>query len=64
MVTLLLTFFVMLLTLANMQDPSLFNVGRNSFLESLNKFGMGSLFGGYHNPLFGHVKIKYFIDRT
>ena len=63
MVTLLLTFFVMLLSLANMQDPELFSIGRNSFLESMNKFGMGSLFGGFQDPLFGHVKIKYFIDR-
>ncbi|MHC4708209.1 MAG: flagellar motor protein MotB [Planctomycetota bacterium] len=63
MVTLLLTFFVMLLSLANMQDPELFDVGRNSFLESMNKFGMGSLFGGFQTPLFGHVKIKYYIDR-
>jgi hypothetical protein len=63
MVTLLLTFFVMLLTLASMQDPELYNIGRDSFLQSMNQFGIGSLFGGFQNPFFGHVKIKYYIDR-
>ncbi|MHC4344865.1 MAG: flagellar motor protein MotB, partial [Planctomycetota bacterium] len=55
MVTLLLTFFVMLLTLASMQDPELYNIGRDSFLQSMNQFGIGSLFGGFQNPFFGHV---------
>ena len=45
MVTLLLTFFVMLLSLSNVQDPELFNKGRDSFLESLRCIGLGILFG-------------------
>jgi len=63
MVTLLLTFFVMLLTLAHVQDPELYNIGRDSFLQAMNQFGVGSLFGGMQRPFFGHVKIKYYIDR-
>jgi flagellar motor protein MotB len=63
MVTLLLTFFVMLLTLAHMQDAELYNIGRDSFLKSMNQFGVGSLFGGVQKPNFGEVKIKYFIKR-
>ena len=45
MVTLLLTFFVLLLTLAQVQDPELFNQGRDSFLESVRYFGLGALLG-------------------
>lgn len=45
MVTLLLTFFVLLLTLAQVQDPELFNQGRDSFLESIRQFGLGALLG-------------------
>jgi outer membrane protein OmpA-like peptidoglycan-associated protein len=62
MVTLLLTFFVMLLTLANVQDPEVYNKGRESFLKSLHKFGLGVLHGGEERPHFGHVKVKYFIS--
>jgi len=63
MVTLLLTFFVMLLSLATVQDPELYNVGRDSFLQSINEFGVGILLGGIQRPNFGQVKIKYFIER-
>ncbi|MHC4186122.1 MAG: flagellar motor protein MotB [Planctomycetota bacterium] len=63
MVTLLLTFFVMLLSLANMQDPELFNRGRESFLKTVRDFGIGVLFGGVHKPHFGHVKVRYFIPK-
>jgi chemotaxis protein MotB len=45
MVTLLLTFFVLLLTIAQVQDPELFNQGRDSFIESLRHFGLGALLG-------------------
>jgi chemotaxis protein MotB len=45
MVTLLLTFFVLLLPLAQVQDPELFNQGRDSFLESIRQFGLGALLG-------------------
>ena len=45
MVTLLLTFFVLLLTLAQVQDPELFNMGRDSFWESIQLCGLGALLG-------------------
>jgi chemotaxis protein MotB len=45
MVTLLLTFFVLLLTLAEVQDPELFNMGRDSFWESIRHCGLGALLG-------------------
>jgi len=59
MVTLLLTFFVMLLTLANVQDPELFNVGRDSFMKSIRGFGLGMLSGKKPKPDFGEYKIKH-----
>ena len=62
MVTLLLTFFVMLLSLANIQDPELFNMGRNSFWESVRGLGLGLLYGREQKPDFGSVKIKYFVS--
>ena len=60
MVTLLLTFFVMLLTLAEVQDPDLFNKGRDSFIESIRYIGLGVLFGRKDAPDLEMVKIKYF----
>jgi hypothetical protein len=62
MVTLLLTFFVMLLTLSQVQDPELYNKGRDSFIKSLNRFGLGIFLGVIKKPNFGNVKIKYFIS--
>lgn len=59
MVTLLLTFFVLLLTLTDVQDPELFNKGRDSFLESLKNFGLGMLFGKQTMLRFGQTKIKH-----
>jgi len=61
MVTLLLTFFVLLLSLANVQDPELFNTGRDSFIRSIMGFGLGVLPGGMEKPDFGYLKAKYFI---
>jgi len=61
MVTLLLTFFVMLLTLADVQDPELYNKGRDAFLESIRYVGLGSLFGRKDTPYLGDLKTKYFI---
>jgi outer membrane protein OmpA-like peptidoglycan-associated protein len=61
MVTLLLTFFVMLLSLAGVQDPELFNVGRDSFLESIRFMGMGMFSGKRSKPKYGHRKVKYYI---
>ena len=62
MVTLLLTFFVMLLSLATVQDPDLFNRGRESFWKSIRQQGLGVLYGAVERPDFGNVKVKYFID--
>jgi chemotaxis protein MotB len=61
MVTLLLTFFVMLLSLAQMQDPELFNRSRDAFNEHINCFGLGVLVGKQLVPDFGEKKTKYFI---
>ncbi len=62
-VTLLLTFFVMLLSLAAVQDPELFNRGRDSFSFAIKNFGLGMLWGRKLRPDFGNVKIKYFISK-
>lgn len=62
MVTLLLTFFVMLLTLANDQDPELFNKGRDSFVKSLRYAGLGMFFGRQDMPVLGSVKTRCYID--
>ena len=61
MVTLLLTFFVMLLSLASVQDPEIFGKGRDSFSWSIRNFGLGILGGRKPRPDFGNIKIKYFI---
>jgi hypothetical protein len=61
MVTLLLTFFVMLLSLADVQDPELFDKGRDAFLESIRYIGLGALFGREEMPRLGSLKTKYSI---
>jgi len=62
MVTLLLTFFVMLLTLANVRDPDLFNRSRNAFIEYMKNYGLGMLEGKKIVPEFDDLKVKYFIS--
>ena len=62
MVTLLLTFFVMLLSLASVQDPELFDKGRDSFVDSLKYMGLGMFFGKQTMPQFGSDKNKYSIS--
>jgi chemotaxis protein MotB len=59
MVTLLLTFFVMLLSLATTQDPELFNSGRDSFVESLKGLGLGMLIGKDQAIEFTNPKTKH-----
>jgi len=59
MVTLLLTFFVMLLSLASVQDPELFYLGRGSFLQSIEELGMGMLFGRKQFADFANRQLKY-----
>ena len=61
MVTLLLTFFVMLLSLADVQDPELFNKGRDAFVRSIKFIGLGALFGRKEMPDLGSYKPKYHI---
>ena len=61
MTTLLLTFFVMLLSLASLQDPEMFRKGRDSFRFSLDFLGLGTLLGRENKPDLGHLKIKYSI---
>jgi outer membrane protein OmpA-like peptidoglycan-associated protein len=63
MTTLLLTFFVMLLSLASMQEPELIGRGRDSFTFSLKHLGLGLLLGRKPRPDFGSIKIKYFIKQ-
>ena len=62
MVTLLLTFFVMLLGLAESQDPELVNKGRDSFVESIRSFGLGILQGRRKVLDLDEVKLKYSIS--
>jgi chemotaxis protein MotB len=62
MVTLLLTFFVMLLSLAQMQDPELFHLGRYAFMRQINSAGLGILLGKKMTLDFGETKVKYFIS--
>ena len=57
MVTLLLTFFVMLLSLAKEQDPELYNIGRDSFVKSISKCGLGMFYGRKTSTNFGEEKI-------
>jgi chemotaxis protein MotB len=59
MVTLLLTFFVLLLTLARVQDPELFDLGRDSFFESIRLCGLGSLLGSQVSVEFDAAMIKH-----
>jgi outer membrane protein OmpA-like peptidoglycan-associated protein len=62
MTTLLLTFFVMLLSLASVQDDELFGKGRNSFTWSIKNLGLGMFWGRKPKPDLGSVKIKHFIS--
>ena len=61
MVTLLLTFFVMLLSLSSVHDEDIFNVSRDAFVEHINTFGLGMLMGKKIGPDLGKVKYKYYI---
>ncbi|OHB82380.1 MAG: hypothetical protein A2Z38_03290 [Planctomycetes bacterium RBG_19FT_COMBO_48_8] len=62
MVTLLLTFFVMLLSLASAQDPELFNRGRDAFLESIRFIGLGVFFGRGEITNLGNIKTLHYIN--
>lgn len=62
MVTLLLTFFVMLLSLAVVQDEEIFHKGRDSFSFAIRSLGLGMFLGRKPRPDFGNIKIKHFIS--
>ena len=59
MVTLLLTFFVMLLSMAQVQDAELFNKSRNAFRQYINCYGLGVLMGKKILPELGQVKSMF-----
>jgi outer membrane protein OmpA-like peptidoglycan-associated protein len=59
MVTLLLTFFVLLLTISETQDPELFNRGRDSFWQSIQHCGLGALLGSKETVELGEDRPKY-----
>jgi len=63
MVTLLLTFFVLLLAMASEQKEELFTAGQSAFKRALADFGLsGSLFSKHSGLDFKHPKAKYKID--
>ncbi len=62
MTTLLLTFFVLLISLASMQDPELFDRGRDSFWESVKYCGLGMLFGKKVTLSFDDIQTRYLIE--
>ena len=62
MTTLLLTFFVMLLSLATVQDDEMFHKGRESFSYAIKTFGLGMLAGRKPKPDLGYYKVKYYTD--
>lgn len=61
MVTLLLTFFVLLISLATIQSTELFHRGQESFIRAIKGFGVGLLLGERPRPDFGHFKVKHYI---
>ena len=63
MVTLLLTFFVLLLSLAETQNEELLKKGQSSFKKAIADFGIsGFLFSKHSEPQFDHPKVKYHIN--
>ncbi len=63
MITLLLTFFVLLLSLADEQKEELFTAGQSAFKRALADFGMsGSLFSSHNGLDFEHPKAKYRVN--
>ena len=68
LMTLLMLFFVLLLTMAEVQDAGGLGKGRyaetqESFSRSIRTLGLGTFFAKKKTPDFGAIKIKYFIDR-
>ncbi len=66
LVTLLMLFFITLLSFAAVQDEGIGGKGRytevrESFFRSIRTLGLGMLYGKKQGPDFGDVKPKYFI---
>jgi len=59
MITLLLTFFVMLLSLAHSQDLIRFKATQDSFSKRQREEGLGMLVGKQVTPELGQIKPKY-----
>ncbi len=62
MITLLLTFFVLLISMANTQDAEFYNTARNSCIKSTGA-GRGILPGRKVTPDLGDVKTKYAVPK-
>lgn len=63
MITLLLTFFVMLLSLAKEQNAALFKVGQCSFKQALADFGLqGFMISRSSGQNFDYAKAQYKVD--
>jgi outer membrane protein OmpA-like peptidoglycan-associated protein len=62
MVTLLLTFFVLLLSLAQTKNETAFFEGREAFVNNIKSFGIGRLYGQKEAPDFGHTQEKHYIE--
>jgi flagellar motor protein MotB len=61
MITLLLTFFVLLISLSSIQDPELIDATRDAFTNSIKYMGLGLVLGKDLTPDYGKLKTKYFI---
>ncbi len=60
MITLLLSFFVMLQTMAHSQDATLFGISQESFRRAISGFGIPDfLFGKQSGPQYDYRKLKY-----
>ena len=62
MVTLLLTFFVMLLSLAQTQSLIRFKLGQEAFIRSIKQFGLGMVYGRKSRPDLGYIKERFYIE--
>ncbi|MCK5566039.1 MAG: OmpA family protein [Planctomycetes bacterium] len=64
MITLLLTFFVLLLSMSDSQDKSIYRDGRSAFMRSIAGFGMpGIIFAQNDGSQFEHPKVKYKVSK-
>jgi chemotaxis protein MotB len=64
MITLLLTFFVLLLAMADEQNEALFREGQSSFKRALAGFGMsGIMFNRSDGSQFEHPLVKYRVKK-